>query len=234
VPPPNKNTEIGDKLLQENWAAPTRTQNVEEPTTNRPPPAPDEVIARQTKIDPWDLVKDKRFRVDLSKLLRDEVSTDPEQETVQNRHAVRYLLFDNYFDYLCTGELESIGVPRLDGQEQAMYFLFYRFSYGYGYSACPMSEATLMGRLDWVRKHVKRVRQRLLDKKVVEELKEFPLFRSRRPQVYAVRLPRQIVEQVVKDLQSNLEDHASNQRRQIPDEAKRLIDRFLGRTAAEG
>jgi hypothetical protein len=76
VPPPNKNTEIGDKLLQENWAAPTRTQNVEEPTTNRPPPAPEEVIARQTKIDPWDLVKDKRFRVDLSKLLRDEVSTD--------------------------------------------------------------------------------------------------------------------------------------------------------------
>ena len=174
MPPPNKNTEIGDKLLQENWAAPTRTQNVEEPTTNRPPPAPEEVIARQTKIDPWDLVKDKRFRVDLSKLLRDEVSTDPEQETVQNRHAVRYLLFDNYFDYLCTGELESIGVPRLDGQEQAMYFLFYRFSYGYGYSACPMSEATLMGRLDWVRKHVKRVRQRLLDKKVIEELKEFP------------------------------------------------------------
>ena len=179
-------------------------------------------------------MKDKRFRVDLSKLLRDEVSTDPEQETVQNRHAVRYLLFDNYFDYLCTGELESIGVPRLDGQEQAMYFLFYRFSYGYGYSACPMSEATLMGRLDWVRKHVKRVRQSLLNKKVIEELEEFPLFRSRRPQVYAVRLPRQIVEQVVKDLQSKLEEPASDQRRQIPDEAKRLIDQFLGRTAAEG
>ena len=81
-----------------------------------------------------------------------------------------------------------------------MYFCFYRFSYGYGYSACPMSEATLMEHLTWVRKHVKRVLASLLEKKVITKELDFPLFRHRRPQVYHFYLPREIVHNSLQEL----------------------------------
>src|SRR5215475_5853157 len=47
----DKNALIGDKLMEGSWATPTRTQNVEEPDTSRPPPAPKDIIDRQPKID---------------------------------------------------------------------------------------------------------------------------------------------------------------------------------------
>jgi hypothetical protein len=49
--------------------------------------------------------------------------------------------------YLCSDKLQLLGLPQLDGQEQAMYYWFYRLSYGYGYSACAMADATLMKKL---------------------------------------------------------------------------------------
>jgi hypothetical protein len=193
----DKNAEIGDKLLGGEWATPTRTQNMEEPDTTKPPPAPKEIVDRQPKIDPWELAKNKRYKVDVSKLLQLEVPTDPQHETTHSRHATKYLLFDNYFDYLCSEKLQSLGLPRLDGQEQAMYYWFYRYSYGYGYSACAMAEATLIKQLGWVRKHVKRVLKSLLDKGVIRAELEFPLFRNQRPQVFRVFLPREILQRAL-------------------------------------
>jgi hypothetical protein len=198
VPTRDKNAAICDKLLGSDWATPTRTQNVEEPITSRPPPTPEEVVARQPKIDPFELVKDNHYKVDLSELLNINIPLSSNKDVMQYRHPTKYLLFDNFFDHLCTGALADIGLPHLNGQEQAMYFVFYRFSYGYGYSACAMSHAALMKRLGWVRKRVKRVLNSLLDKKVIREEPEFPMFQHRRPQVYRVFLPRELLENALK------------------------------------
>jgi hypothetical protein len=226
----DKNAEIGDKLLGGNWATPTRTQNVDEPDTTKPPHAPREVVERQSKIDPWELVKDKRYRVNLSKLLQSDVPTDPDQETTQSRFATKYLLFDNYFDYLCSDKLKPLGLPQLDGEEQAMYFVFYRFSYGYGYSACPMADATLIKRLDWGREHVKYVRDRLIKKGVIRREPEFPLFGGRRPQVYRVFLPREILQSAIDAIQHEQGTIPTEVEHRTPldPEIKALIRQFTG------
>jgi hypothetical protein len=166
--------------------------------------------------DPWELEKDKRYRVDLSALLKIHIPTAPGQEPTQSQRAVNYLMFDNAFDYLCSDRYEGYGVPRLDGQEQAMYYWFYRFSYGFGYSACAMSDATLMQRLGWVRKHVKSVLMRLLQKRIIRIEAEFPMFLHRRPQVYFVYLPRQIIANAFAQVPMN----------DIPEEARQWIREF--------
>lgn len=169
----------------------SRTHRIEEPATERPKETPRTVYV--PKDDPFEREKDKRFKVNLLERLKIKTAVDPEEVSTVSEHAINYLIFDNYFDYLCSDRLKHYGVPQFDGQEQAMYFCFYRFSYGYGYSACPMSEATLMQRLDWVRKHVKRVLNSLLEKGGIAKELEFPMFRHRRPQVFRVFLPREIV-----------------------------------------
>jgi hypothetical protein len=226
----DKNAAIGNKLLAGSWATPTRTQNVEEPDTSRPPPAPKEIVERQPKIDPWEQVKDKRYKVDLSQLLQLTVPIDPAQETTHNQHATKYLLFDNYFDYLCSDTLMLLGLPQLDGQEQAMYYWFYRYSYGYGYSACAMADATLMKKLGWVRKHVKRVLQCLLEKGVIQALPEFPMFQKRRPQVYRVFLPREILQRALNTLSRVRGTIPSEVEQRIPldPDIKALIRSFTG------
>jgi hypothetical protein len=230
VPARDKNAAIGDKLLAGSWATPTRTQNVEEPDTLRPPPAPKDVVERQPRIDPWEQVKDKRYKVDVSKLLQLDVPTDPDHETTHSRHATKYLLFDNYFDYLCNDMLEPLGLPQLDGQEQAMYYWFYRYSYGYGYSACAMADATLMKKLGWVRKHVKRVLQSLLAKGVIQALPEFPMFQKRRPQVYRVFLPREVLKRALDTVarEQDVIPIEVEQRIPLDAEIKALIRSFTG------
>ena len=126
-----------------------------EPETERPRESPPP--QQPSRQDPFEREKEKRYKVNLIDSLKVKVATDPLQEAAQSPHAVNYLIFDNYFDYLCSDRFTAYDVPQLNGQDQAMYFWFYRMSYGFGYSACPMSEATLMQRLGWVRKHVKRV-----------------------------------------------------------------------------
>jgi hypothetical protein len=230
VPARDKNAAIGDKLLEGSWSTPTRTQNVEEPDTSRPPPAPKDIIDRQPKIDPWEQVKDKRYKVDVSKLLQLDVPTDPAHETTNSRHATKYLLFDNYFDYLCSDMLKPLGLPQLDGQEQAMYYWFYRYSYGYGYNACAMADATLMKKLGWVRKHVKRVLQSLLEKRVIRAEAEFPMFQKRRPQVYRVFLPREVLKRALDTLSREQDTIPIEVRERIPLDAeiKALIRSFTG------
>jgi hypothetical protein len=230
VPARDKNAAIGDKLLEGSWATPTRTQNVQEPDTSRPPSAPKEIVDRQPKIDPWEQVKDKRYRVDLSQLLQLDVPIDPQHETTQSRHATKYLLFDNYFDYLCSDKLVPLGLPQLDGQEQAMYYWFYRYSYGYGYSACAMADATLMKKLGWVRKHVKRVLQSLLKKGVIKAEPEFPMFQKRRPQVYRVFLPREILQRTLEAMPrvQGVIPSEIEQRIPLDPEIKALIRSFTG------
>ena len=167
------------------------SRKVVEPATERPKESPPTVYV--PKDDPFEREKDKRYKVDLFEKLKIKTAVDPDEVSTISEHAVNYLIFDNYFDYLCSDRLKPYGVPHLDGQEQAMYLCFYRFSYGYGYSACPMSEATLMQRFTWVRKHVKRVLGSLLEKEVIAKELEFPIFRHHRPQVFRVYLPREIV-----------------------------------------
>jgi hypothetical protein len=204
VPARDKNTAIGDKLLEGSWATPTRTQNLEEPDTSRPPPAPKDVIERQPRIDPWEQVKDKRYKVDVSKLLQLDVPTDPNHETTHSRHATKYLLFDNYFDYLCSDTLEPLGLPQLDGQEQAMYYWFYRY--------------------------VKRVLQSLLAKGVIQALPEFPMFQKRRPQVYRVLLPREVLKRALDTVarEQDVIPIEVEQRIPLDAEIKALIRSFTG------
>jgi hypothetical protein len=213
----------GNILQQLNIREPsqqTRPPRIDEPATERPQETPPPVYT--PKDDPFEREKDKRYKVNLFEMLKAKTAIDPEEASTISDHAVNYLLFDNYFDYLCSGRLKTYGVPQLDGQEQAMYFCFYRFSYGYGYSACPMSDATLMGRLDWVRKHVKRVLGTLLEKKVIVKEVEFPMFRHRRPQVYRVYLPREIVQNALQEIR----DAQGRYPEDIPPEIRTWIREF--------
>ncbi len=118
-----------------------RIRRLDEPATERPQETPPSVY--RPKDDPFEREKDKRYKVDLFEMLKVKTAVDPEDTSILSTHAVNYLLFDNYFDHLCSDRLKAYGVPQLDGQEQAMYFCFYRFSYGFGYSACPMSRARI-------------------------------------------------------------------------------------------
>jgi hypothetical protein len=195
-------------------------KKVVEPATERPRETPPHIYT--PKDDPFEREKDKRYKIDLFEMLKVKTAVNPEETSTVSAHAVNYLLFDNYFDYLCSDRLKAYGVPHLDGQEQAMYLCFYRFSYGYGYSACPMSEAALMQRLDWVRKHVKRVLASLLEKKVIAKELEFPMFRHRRPQVFRVYLPREIVQTT---LQENRDAHGRYPE-DIPPEIRAWIREF--------
>jgi hypothetical protein len=186
-----------DILATMDISQPTQfSRRLTEPETERPRESPP--LPQTQKEDPFEREKDRRYKVNLIDCLKVRVATDPGEAATQSPHAVNYLIFDNYFDYLCSGRFAAYGVPQLDGQEQAMYYWFYRMSYGYGYSACPMSEAALMQRLDWVRKHVKRVLASLLQKGVIRKELEFPLFQHRRPQVYRVFLPREILQTSLK------------------------------------
>jgi hypothetical protein len=111
-----------------------------------------------------------------------------------------------------------------------MYYWFYRYSYGYGYSACAMADATLMKKLGWVRKHVKRVLQSLLDKGVIRAEPEFPMFQKRRPQVYRVFLPREILQRAL-DAMPRVQGAIPSeveQRIPIDPEIKALIRSFTG------
>ena len=191
-----------------------------EPATERPQETPRSVHI--PKDDPFEREKDKRYKVDLFEKLKVKTAVNPDETSTVSAHAINYLIFDNYFDYLCSDRLQGYGVPHLDGQEQAMYFCFYRFSYGYGYSACPMSEATLMQRLDWVRKHVKRVLASLLEKKVIAKELEFPMFRHRRPQVFRVYLPREIVHNALQKIR----DAHGRYPEDIPPEIRSWIREF--------
>ena len=197
-----------------------RIRRLDEPATERPQETPPSVY--RPKDDPFEREKDKRYKVDLFEMLKVKTAVDPEDTSILSTHAVNYLLFDNYFDHLCSDRLKAYGVPQLDGQEQAMYFCFYRFSYGFGYSACPMSDAMLMERLDWVRKHVKRILGSLLEKKVIVKEVEFPMFRHRRPQVYRVYLPRKIVQNSLQEIR----DAQGQYPEDIPSEIRAWIREF--------
>jgi hypothetical protein len=149
--------------------------------------------------DPFDAAKE-RFRVNLFELLHWQVPTDLAGETTRSERASRYLVFDKYFSLVMTGELESLGLPRLDGEAQAMYLWFYWKSFGYGYQVCAMGHAELIARLNWARNRVRKVLKQLLESTIVEALPEFPPFRNHRPQVYRVYLPRELLAQRLKAL----------------------------------
>src|SRR5919198_669938 len=170
--------------------------------------------------DPFDAAKE-RFRVNLFELLHWQVPTDLASETTRGERASRYLVFDKYFSLVMTGELESLGLPRLDGEAQAMYLWFYWKSFGYGYQVCAMGHAELIARLNWARNRVRKVLKQLLESNIIEALPEFPPFRNHRPQVYRVYLPRELLAQRLKALRHE-------QRRESAREGIARLKQLLG------
>jgi hypothetical protein len=170
---------------------PRRATPSTRPPRSQPNPPPEH--------DPFDAAKE-RFRVNLFELLHWQVPTDLASETTRGERASRYLVFDKYFSLVMTGELESLGLPRLDGEAQAMYLWFYWKSFGYGYQVCAMGHAELIARLNWARNRVRKVLKQLLESNIIEALPEFPPFRNHRPQVYRVYLPRELLAQRLKAL----------------------------------
>jgi hypothetical protein len=93
-----------------------------------------------------------------------------------------------------------------------------------------MADATLIKKLGWVRKHVKRVLQNLLEKGVIRAEPEFPMFQKRRPQVYRVFLPREILQRALDAMPrvQGVIPSEVEQRIPIDPEIKALIRNFTG------
>jgi len=108
-----------------------------------------------------------------------------EKEHTESERATDYLRYDNYFDKaLVTGTPGVNEENLLTGEEQAMYYWFYRKSYGFGYSCCPMGLTELEEKLKWSRSTVMKYLDSLVAKGVVTPLDEFQPYKNRRPQVW--------------------------------------------------
>jgi DNA-binding MarR family transcriptional regulator len=145
----------------------------------------------------------------------------PGQEHVKEDRSTRFLLFDNYYEPVMVDGIEGLDLPLQTGDEQILFFWFYRRSYGFGYRVCAMGQLELANKLGWSRGRVKRHLTSLIKKGHVKPLKEFPPFRNYRAQIFEVMLPRQFLEQYIDRL-------ADEQRRAIALEALQQLRQSLG------
>jgi DNA-binding MarR family transcriptional regulator len=204
---------------------PTRTnRRINEPDLEAPPPEPPRqnpnLTAEEPEPDPFELVKEQ-YRVNLADLLRWNISMSPGQEHVKEDRSTRFLLFDNYYEPVMVDGIEGLDLPLQTGDEQILFFWFYRRSYGFGYRVCAMGQLELANKLGWSRGRVKRHLTSLIKKGHVKPLKEFPPFRNYRAQIFEVMLPRQFLEQHIDRL-------ADEQRRAIALEALQQLRQSLG------
>jgi hypothetical protein len=180
-------------------------------------------VTRDPQIagDPYIVGKEK-YRVDVQQLMRLKIEYDVEKEHTESERATDYLLYDNYFDKaLVTGSPGVSEENLLAGEEQAMYFWFYRKSYGFGYSCCPMGITELQEKLKWSRSTVMKYLDSLVAKGVLTPLNEFKPYKNRRPQVYAVIFPRE-------RLRIDTDQYKTDTRRQYAQEAIRGMRLNLG------
>jgi hypothetical protein len=233
------------RLLKESM---TQTETPEEaprtePATEAPPEiAPNTRLRERKKVvrkskpkvtrdpqiagDPYITGKEK-YRVDVQQLMRLKIEYDVEKEHTESERATDYLLYDNYFDKaLVTGTPGVSEENLLAGEEQAMFFWFYRKSYGFGYSCCPMGLTELEEKLKWSRSTVIKYLDSLVAKGVVTPLHEFKPYKNRRPQVYAVIFPRE-------RLRDDINQHKVDTRRQYAQEAMRSMRLNLGYTSEQ-
>jgi hypothetical protein len=171
--------------------------------------------------DPWEKGK-AEYKVDVLDLLKWTIASDTEHEHSRGDRATVYLMLDNYYEKVMVTGIPGLQLEVQTGEEQAMYYWFYRKSYGYGYSACPMGQLELAHKLKWSRDRVKRHLASLIKKGHITPLERYKMFQNYRPQVFEVAFPRVL-------LQTKID--------QIKDEANReyirqQIAKFLGEEEA--
>jgi hypothetical protein len=177
----------------------TRTSPLDEPEISPPPEPPARTKPpkeEEPEVDPFDVAKEK-YRVDLVEVFKWNITSDADKEHVREAKPTTYLIFDNYYDKVMVSGIPSLDLPLQTGEEQVIYFWFYKKSYGFGYSACPMGQLELAHKLQWSRDRVKRHLATLIEKGHIKPLEEFPPFRNHRPQVYRVMLPREILREKI-------------------------------------
>jgi hypothetical protein len=182
-------------------------------------------VTRDPQIagDPYSTGKEK-YRVDLQQLLRLKIEYDVDKEHTESDRATDFLLYDNYFDKaLVTGTPGVSEENLLNGEEQAMFYWFYRKSYGFGYSCCPMGLTELQEKLKWSKTTVMKYLDSLIAKGVIIPLDEFKPYKNRRPQAYRVILPRE-------RLRDDTNQYKIDTRRQYAQEALREMRLNLGHT----
>jgi hypothetical protein len=180
----------------------TRTTPLDEPEISPPPEPPSRqkpTKEEEPEVDPFDQAKEK-YRVDLVELFKWNITSDAEKEHVKGAKPTSYLIFDNYYDRVMVSGIPGLDLALQTGEEQVIYFWFYKKSYGFGYSVCPMGQLELAHKLQWSRDRVKRHLATLIDKGHIKPLEEFPPFRNHRPQVYRVMLPREILREKVDEI----------------------------------
>lgn len=200
----SKSEKSWEILQQLDVSQPTRTRAtpLNEPAIAPPPEPP----ARpgfppkaEPEVDPFELAKEK-YRVDLVEVFKWKITSDSAKEHVKELRPTAYLIFDNYYEKVMVTGIPGLNLPLQTGEEQVMYFWFYKKSYGFGYSACPMGQLELAHKLQWSRDRVKRHLAGLVEKGHVKPLEEFPPFRNHRPQVYRVMLPREILREKINEI----------------------------------
>jgi hypothetical protein len=178
----------------------TRATPLDEPEI-APPPMPPAAAKlpkekEEPEVDPFEAAKEQ-YRVDLIEVFKWNITSDTEGEHVKEARPTSYLIFDNYYDRVMVSGIPGFDLALQTGEEQVIYFWFYKKSYGFGYSACPMGQLELAHKLQWSRDRVKRHLASLIEKGHIKPLEEFPPFRNHRPQVYRVMLPREILRQKI-------------------------------------
>jgi hypothetical protein len=191
-------------LQQLDVSQPTRTRvsPLDEPDISPPlePPArPKLPREEEPEVDPFEVAKDK-YRVDLVEVFKWNITSDADKEHVKGDKPTTYLIFDNYYDKVMVTGIPGLDLALQTGEEQVIYFWFYKKSYGFGYSACPMGQLELAHKLQWSRDRVKRHLASLIEKGHIQPLEEFPPFRNHRPQVYRIMLPREILRRKIDEI----------------------------------
>ena len=172
--------------------------------------------------DPWEKGKTE-YKVDVLELLKWTIASDAEHEHSKGERAITYLMLDNYYEKVMVTGIPGLNLELQTGEEQAMYFWFYRKSYGYGYAACPMGQLELAHKLKWSRDRVKRHLASLIKKGHITPLEKYKVFQNYRPQVFEVAFPRILLQRTI----DQIKDEASRAF------ARQQIAKFLGHSSSE-
>jgi len=172
--------------------------------------------------DPWEKGK-AEYKIDVLELMKWTIASNVEHEHSKGERATTYLMLDNYYEKVMVTGIPGLQLELQTGEEQAMYYWFYRKSYGYGYSACPMGQLELAHKLKWSRERVKRQLASLIKKGHITPLERYKMFQNYRPQVFEVAFPRILLQRKIDQIKDEVN------REYI----RREIVKFLGESNSE-
>ncbi len=172
--------------------------------------------------DPWEKGK-AEYKIDVRELLKWTIASDIEHPHSKGDRATIYLMLDNYYERVMITGIPGLDLALQTGEEQAMYFWFYRKAYGYGYSACPMGQLELANKLKWSRERVKRHLASLVKKGHITPLERYKMFQNYRPQVFEVAFPRILLQHKIDQIKDETDREY----------VRREIAKFLGNTGSE-